>query len=263
MRTPADPSLERVHRHLRAWGGASFSLLKPAYFARRLRTRWRARGVADPARYADVLDQDPMECTRLAAALAIGVTGFFRNPEAWTRLRALLAVELIDRVPRVWSAGCATGEEAWSSALLLASLGEGAGRGRVDGTDLDPASLEVARRGSYPARVLGDIRAVLDPAPGEMTGAHYQVPAALRTQVVFSRADLTMPPVAAGYDLVLCRNVLIYFTVPAQEQILTNLLGALRDGGLLMLGKAELAGTGILPRLEVVDRRERIYRRVG
>ena len=263
MTAPTEPGLDRVHRHLEASGAGALSRFKAAYFERRLRSRWRAHRVADADAYADVLDRDPDERRRLVSALAIGVTSFFRDPPVWTRLGALVGAEATDRAFRAWSAGCASGEEAWSVAMLLDSLALAGGTWSVLGTDLDARSLTIAAAGEYQERSAAAVRVVLDPVPGEFAAGRYRVPTALRARVSFARADLVAPPSSSEFDLVLCRNVLMYFTPHTQEQILTGLLSATRIGGLLVLGKAELAALPLLPRLEIVDRRERIYRRVA
>ncbi|MHB1328264.1 MAG: CheR family methyltransferase [Gemmatimonadales bacterium] len=256
-----DAPVARIHAHLSAAGAAALTLCKPAYFERRLRSRWRACGVPDLESYADLLDRDPDERDRLVAALTINVTGFFRNPSAWTALASVLPWSP-GRPLRAWSAGCATGEEAWSLAALLWQA-SGSGAWQVDATDLDLPSLAVAARGHYPAAAEAAIRSVVSGAPLTVGADAVVMPAAWRDAIRFQHADLTRPAQQADYDVILCRNVLIYFTGPAQEQILNSLVDALRPGGLLMLGKAELAAWGVSPRLESVDRRERIYRRVG
>lgn len=257
--------LERVHRHLDDLGAGALAHFKAAYFERRLKSRLRIRGVDDAEAYADILDRDPDERGRLLSALAIGVTGFFRNPAAWQRLDQLIRKEAAGRPVRGWSAGCATGEEAWSLALLLDRC---AGDGvipdwSVEATDLDERSLVVARTGSYSDRAAADIALALVTVPGVRAGGHYQVPASLHDRVHFRRADLTGPPPGEGaFDVVLCRNVLIYFDTAAQTTVMGALLDAVRVGGLVMLGKAELAAFEFYPRLEIADRLERVYRRL-
>ena len=259
-----DQGIERIRRHLTAIGAQSLTLFKGPYFERRLKSRWRACSVADAAGYADVLDRDPDERRRLLSALALGVTGFFRNPSAWIRLR-----ELIKGVPgrpfRAWSAGCATGEETWSVAMLLADRAAAGGLGEwlVLGTDLDDRSLAIARRGEYSERAAAEIDAVLPDRRCSVADRRLVVDNALRPRVEFRRADLTGSPGPVEFDLVLCRNVLIYFTTEAQARVMKVLLDTLAVGGLLMLGKAELAAAEVAARLHLVDRRERIYRRAA
>ncbi len=264
--TGADPGLDRVRRHLAGAGAASLCRFKARYLERRLQSRCRHRGVADLSAYADLLDHDPEEISRLVSAVALGVTSFFRNPSAWRRLAVLLAgVVPPDQPCRAWSAACASGEEAWSLALLLDDQVR-AGRlsaWEVDATDLDPRSLAVARHGEYAGRSRADIEAVLAVAPVAGPPGRFIVPDALRPSVRFAVTDLTAPEARGPYDVVLCRNVLMYFETETQREVMELVASAVRPGGLLMLGKAELAGFDLLPRLESVDRPERIYRRAA
>ncbi len=264
--TATDPGLDRVRRHLAATGAASLCRFKARYLERRLQSRCRHRGVADLAAYADLLDHDPEEVGRLVSAVALGVTSFFRNPSAWRRLASLLPTAVSAGQPcHAWSAACATGEEAWSLALLLQDQVRAARLPgwEVDATDLDPRNLVVARHGEYPLRGRADIDAVLAFAPGIGPPGRFIVPEALRASVRFAVTDLTVPGPRGPYDVVLCRNVLMYFDAETQREVMDVVLSAVRPGGLVMLGKAELAGFDLFPRLESVDRPERIYRRAA
>jgi len=262
-----DGGLARIRQHLTRLDAAALALYKPTCFERRLAARLRARSVATVAEYVGLLDREPEEIERLVSALAIGVTGFFRNPPAWRRLAALLETRDFSAVPfRAWSAGCATGEEAFSIALLLDRL-ERAGVGAVAGwevhaTDLDERSLAVAREGVYPARAAAEIREAVD-LPLDVAGGQYLVDGAIRRRVRFRREDLLSGFGPDRYDLVVCRNVLISFGDEGQARIARALARALRPGGLLMLGKAEFAARDPVSELELLDGRERIYRRAS
>jgi two-component system CheB/CheR fusion protein len=197
----------------------------------------------------------------------VGVTSFFRNPQAWRRLAELLASRPRPAAPfRAWSAGCATGEEAYSLALLLASL-EARGVASIEGwavlgSDLDERSLAVAKNGAYSPRAASEIAAVLPGFSGDVSADRFQVDPRIAARVRFEREDLAYSGRVASADLVLCRNVLIYFGETGQTRVLESLVRAIRPGGWLMLGKAELAAhsvTAIAP----LDSRERIYRRVA
>lgn len=255
----------RVHAHLAARGVGALSLYKTACFTRRLASRLRACGDETIDAYADRLDRDPAERERLVAALSIGVTSFFRNPEAWRRLAG--AIDAMGRLPRfeAWSAGCSTGEEAYSAALLIARLAERGmvGEWRVVATDLDTRAIEVARRGRYPRRVAPSIEAVVGPVAVAVDDASIEFPPELTGRITFRSGDVSKPGQVGVFDLVICRNVLIYFGDAGQAQVVDNLVHALRIGGLLLLGKAELAAGAASAQLEIVDRNERLYRRVA
>ncbi len=259
-----DPGMELVARHLAARGGPPLADYKDRCLRRRLAVRMRACGAASLADYATLLADSTEETARLLEALTINVTQFFRNPEVWDRLASMLEPRISGdaNLFRAWSAGCASGEEAYSVALLVAAHARSplAGRLRVDATDIDVASLERARVARYPARaVLGS-----HPLAAGLV-AHRDVvelPAELRAPVHFAHGDLLRavapdPP----YDLILCRNVIIYFEREAQERLFDCFTQALHPGGLLVLGRVETVSGAARDRLELVHSRERIYRR--
>jgi chemotaxis methyl-accepting protein methylase len=262
----APSEFDRLSVFLTELGAPAVAWYKTPCFERRLATRLRSRGCS-VAEYLGILDREPAERGRLLSALVVGVTSFFRNPPAWLRLAELLE----DRPPaaapfRAWSAGCATGEEAYSLAMLLAALEARGVRSvhgwEVLGSDLDERSLAVAKNGAYSPRAAKEIEAVLSTPCGDVTADRFQVDPGIAARVRFEREDLAFSSRAASADLVLCRNVLIYFGEEGQARVLDSLVRAIRPGGWLMLGKAELAAhsvTAIVP----LDSRERIYRRIA
>lgn len=260
-----DPAFGRVTRHLEQLGAGAIALYRDPCLERRLASRLRASG-RSLADYAGLLDTDHEERRRLLSALAIGVTSFFRNPTVWRRLLELLRAAPARGPVAAWSAGCATGEEAYSVAMLLAWVagapGSLPGEWRIDATDLDERSLAVAREGRYPARVLPEIEAV-GPPLGARAADRFEVAPFLRARVQFLQDDVTAPGQRGPYDLVVCRNVLIYFGAEGQQRALASLTRSLAPGGLLLLGRTELAARDVGPLLELVDGRARIYRRVA
>lgn len=259
-----DPVLARIAEHLSVRGDGSFGMYREGCFRRRIEVRMRARGLPSLDDYAALLEREPAEVEELASVVPVGVTSFFRNPAAWRRLEALLANE--PEVRTGWSAGCSTGEEAYSLAFLLAR--RSAATWRVDGTDLDRDALLVARAGRYPARSADDIGGFFAGVPSTEWGRHqgnqFEVDDQVRRGIQWSAGNLTdewLGPVR--YDVVVCRNVLIYFGTEGQRRVLTTLTRALRRGGLLFLGKTELALGAEELGIEPVDLRERIYRRAA
>lgn len=264
-----DPGLALVARHLEAAGGPPLAQYKDRCLRRRLAVRMRACGAASLSDYAAHLAGSPAETQRLLDTLTINVTQFFRNPEVWDQLEGLLRPMVRRQQGRLhaWSAGCASGEEAYSLALLWdllvreAGLDASATRAQVEATDIDAASLARAADGRYPSRsVAGTHRACTGfPAgAGEVT-----MPEAIRAQVHPIRHDLLRePPPHPPYDLILCRNVIIYFEREAQERLLAGFADALPPGGLLVLGRVESILGPARPAFELLHPRERIYRRV-
>jgi chemotaxis methyl-accepting protein methylase len=248
--------------------GMDCGAYKESCLRRRLAVRMRARGVHTYADYARVLETDRAEYDRLVDALTINVTKFYRNRETWDALASRYLPELWearDGAVRCWSAGCATGEEPFTLAILLLEAARARGRrppdgARVDATDLDPGALARAEAGAYRAPAFDELPADL--------GERYFTPGAARTvlpevrgRVRFHRHDLLRePPPAPPYDLILCRNVVIYFDRPTQERLFQGFADALAPGGVLVLGKVETLFGPVRARFRLDDPRERIYR---
>ena len=265
---PPDAEFELLTAKITRERGFGCASYKEKCLRRRIAVRMRARGVHTYHDYARVLDTDAAEYERLLDALTINVTRFCRNPEAWAALDAQVLPALLTRARtplRVWSAGCASGEETYTLAMYLhrraAQLGRAARAVEVLGTDIDKASLEAAEAGRYPEPALAEMPADLRAAyfPG---AAPVEVPAAVRALVRFRRHDLLGEPAPGGpFDLIVCRNVTIYFDKASQEALLAKFHGALAPGGVLMLGKVETLSLAQRGLFETVDARERLFRR--
>ncbi|HET7040337.1 MAG TPA: protein-glutamate O-methyltransferase CheR [Gemmatimonadales bacterium] len=248
--------------------GMDCGAYKQSCLRRRLAVRMRARGVHTYGDYARVLATDRAEYDRLVDALTINVTKFYRNRETWDALAARYLPELWEArggAVRCWSAGCATGEEPFTLAILLLEAARGLRRSlpegaRVDATDLDPGALAQAQAGRYRAAAFDELPADLAHryfAPGEPRAVLDEV----RARVRFHRHDLLRePPPAAPYDLILCRNVVIYFDRSTQERLFTGFAEALAPGGVLVLGKVETLFGPARARFRLDDARERVYR---
>jgi chemotaxis methyl-accepting protein methylase len=256
-------------RALSARTGVALDAYKPKCLARRIAVRMRACAVHTYDAYLDVLDGEPAELERLHAALTINVTRCFRNPEVWAALtRALPSLFERPGEVRVWSAGCASGEEAHTLAILLAQAAESLGRPewlervRIEATDIDRDSLVRTRAGRYKAAALVETPAGVARRWFREEGDGMVADPALRARIDVRAHDLTRDPVPlARYDLIACRNVVIYFDRAMQERLFSSLHDALRPGGYLVLGKVETLIGPVRERLELIDIRERIYRR--
>jgi chemotaxis protein methyltransferase CheR len=236
---------------------------------RRIAVRMRARGVHTFTDYARLLDSDAGEYDLLLDALTINVTKFFRNAETWRALAPYLAELWVRRGGdvRVWSAGCASGEEPYTLAVALAETARRGGqdelltRARVDATDLDRVSLERTRAAAFPDTAFSE-------APPDLVRRYFSAEpprrpsAALQGIVRVLKHDLTREaPPAPPYDLIVCRNVVIYFDRPMQERLFLTFADALTPGGVLLLGKVETLFGPARERLVLEDPAERIYRR--
>jgi len=269
--TPADdPGFAALARKI---SGAGFAVeaYKDKCVRRRIAVRMRACGVHTYADYQALLDRTPTEYERLRDALTINVTRFYRNAETWNLLRRDLIPRLCAAGSgeiRVWSAGCSSGEEAYTIAILAAEHLERTGRSGeldrlvVDATDVDRLSLERAEAARYRPENLAEMPPELVGRYLEPAGPELQIVARVRARVFVRRVDLnSASPPRRDYHMVVCRNVLIYFDRPMQERLLKTFTDSLAPGGYLVLGKVETLFGAVRDRLLLVDPRERVYRR--
>ncbi|MGM0585105.1 MAG: chemotaxis protein CheB [Pseudomonadota bacterium] len=248
------------------------SLYKRGTLERRIARRMAFVGLEpdEPARYLDILKSDAEERAHLLSDLLIHVTSFFRDPAVFDHLSAKVVPDLLaalpaDRPLRVWVAGCSTGEEAYSLAITCLEAMEAAGssaRLQILASDIDPEAIATARTGFYPE----DIEACVSPERLARffvpEGGGWQVTSELRDVIVFTVADLLSDPPFSRIDLVSCRNVLIYLGPEAQKRVVARCCFALRPGGLLLLGAAEMPGQSD-GCFAVEDKDSRLWRRVG
>ncbi len=273
MKSLDEEGFRRLTRKLGERPGVAIDAYKDKCLRRRIAVRMRACGAHTYADYLGVLERVPEEYERLMDTLTINVTKFFRNPETWERLGGAPVLELLKRTQgelRLWSAGCASGEEAYTLAIVVAEAAAQMGRGQwlgrmtIDATDVDRACLERAKSASYPPSAFSEAPAALIEKYCEPVGAELRVVESLRSRVRVSRRDLNRAPAPLGfYDMIVCRNVVIYFDRATQEQLFSRFAEALRGDGLLVLGKVETLVGPARDLFGVVDARERIYRRRG
>ncbi|MFC4530682.1 CheR family methyltransferase [Sphaerisporangium dianthi] len=250
--------------------GFDFTGYKRTTLMRRISRRLETLQLNGYGEYRDHLELEPDEFARLFDSLLINVTAFFRDPAAWQVLRetaipALLSAKGAGDPIRVWSAGCATGEEAYSLAMLLAEeLGMEQFRNRVKiyATDLDDTALKAARTATYNDRQLKDLPAELLERYFEPAGAGFAFRRDLRRQLIFGRNDLTRDAPISRVDLLLARNTLMYFNAETQLSVVRRFHFALNHPGYLFLGKAEmLLNHG--ERFEPVDLRTRLFCKIA
>jgi two-component system CheB/CheR fusion protein len=226
-------------------------------------------GIARFDEYVVYLEMHPEEFTALFNTILINVTGFFRDADAWDHLRSEVVPGLLeqahDRPLRVWSAACASGEEAYSAAMLLGDvLGVDTLRDRVKiyATDIDEEALSAARNATYSERELRGVDEEHLATYFERTGTRYTFRKDLRRGVIFGRNDLVQDAPIGRIDLLLCRNSLMYFNSQAQTRILQRLHFALNPDGVLFLGRAEMLLThGDL--FTPIDLKRRVFRKVA
>jgi len=264
-----DEELEELLRFIRDERGFDFTGYKRASIGRRVRRRARELGFDSLTGYRDVLEADLDEFTALFNSVLINLTGFFRDPAAWRYLEAEIVPEILSRHPddqpiRLWSAGCATGEEPYTLAMVVANhlgIEETARRVKIYATDIDLEALARARTAVYSEKSLHDV-------PAELRATYFErdlhrrgwaVVPTLRRTVVFGRLDLTRDPPISRVDLVACRNTLMYLNAETQGFVIPRLQYALRHDGYLFLGRAEMVLRGGAGRFGPVSLRHRVF----
>jgi two-component system, chemotaxis family, CheB/CheR fusion protein len=247
-----DERLGEIFATLRQRTGHDFSSYKPATVLRRIERRMRVNDAATLTRYLALLRGDDAEARALLKDLLISVTNFFRDAEAFAVLErevipALLAGKGPEEQVRAWVAGCATGEEAYSIAMLLAEaigdLIEGPSV-QIFASDIDESALAQARAGIYSNSDAADVSAERLVRFFVKEGTGFRVRREIRDMVLFASHNLIKDPPFSHLDLVSCRNVLIYLSRPAQERVLQLLHFALNPGGYLFLGTSESVDDG-------------------
>lgn len=245
--------MSRILMLLRSGTGHDFSLYKKSTIGRRIERRMSQHNIDDTEVYARYLKEHPAELQILFKELLINVTSFFRDPEAFVALKQevlpkLLAGKPDDYVFRAWVAGCATGEEAYSIAILLRELMEESGREfrtQIYSTDLDEDAIAVARAASYPPNIAQDVtpdrlsRFFIK----EETG--YRVKKDIREMVVFATQSVIKDPPFTKLDLLSCRNLMIYLEPEMQNRIIPAFHYALKPGGVLFLSPSESIGNHV------------------
>jgi two-component system CheB/CheR fusion protein len=266
------PQLGNLLERVRAVNGIDFSHYKSATIKRRLARQMGLSGKKTVAEYLDLVDADPAEFGRLAGSFLIKVTEFFRDSDLFEELRTRIIPELVaeassrgSREIRIWSAGCATGEEVYSLAILVAEALRAHPETfsvRIFATDIDDAAISFGRRGIYPSASIASLDKELLARYFVALGDHWEISKSLRALTVFGQHDLAQRAPFPRIDLALCRNVLIYFSKELQQRTLQIFAFSLRNGGYLALGKSET--TNPLPNyFSVVNPTLRIFRRYG
>ena len=233
--------------YLKSTRGFDFSGYKLSSLIRRVRKRMQQIGIDSYLDYIDFLEVHPDEFDPLFNTVLINVTAFFRDPQPWQALSEQILPRILeakseDQPVRCWSAGCASGEEAYTLAILLAeAVGEQQFRQRVKiyATDVDEEALAQARQGSYTADAVAALPAEMLAKYFEPSGDRFVFRPDLRRSLIFGRHDLVQDAAISRLDLLVCRNTLMYFNSETQAKILARFHFALRPSGYLLLGKAE------------------------
>jgi two-component system CheB/CheR fusion protein len=243
-----DATLDVLLDFVKRTRGFDFTGYKRSTIERRVAKRMGELGLGGYEAYIDHLELHSDEFAALFNTILINVTGFFRDPQTWEHLAteivpALVASRPPDAPIRVWCAGVASGEEAYTTAMVFANaLGESAflERVKIYATDLDDEALDTARHGTYPARLVEDVPREALERFFERSDQRYTFRRDLRRAVIFGRNDLMQDAPISRIDLLVCRNTLMYFNAETQANIVRRFHFALDDDGVLLLGKSEM-----------------------
>ncbi|MDA8133429.1 MAG: PAS domain-containing protein [Desulfobacteraceae bacterium] len=264
-----DNALKKIFILLRAQTGHDFSGYKPSTIHRRILRRMAMHQIDTLAGYVTYAQKTPVELEHLFRDLLIGVTRFFRDPEAFNSLETkiipkLFADKPMDGLIRVWVAGCSTGEEAYSLAILLAEQQEALKCGvkvQIFATDIDSHAIATARNGRYPASIAEDI------SPSRLArffsiepGNVFRIHKTLRDLLIFSEQDVIKDPPFSRIDLISCRNLMIYMGGDLQKKLIALFHYALNPAGFLFLGTSETVGE-LGEQFSTKDRKQKIYQR--
>ncbi|NTU53678.1 MAG: PAS domain S-box protein [Chlorobiaceae bacterium] len=269
--TRATSSLDKVVILLRTQTGHDFSLYKKNTVYRRIERRMGIHQIEKITDYVRFLQQNPHELELLFKELLIGVTSFFRDPAAWEVLKgkaipSILAARPVGGMLRAWVAGCSTGEEAYSLAIVfrevIATLKpSGTFRLQIFATDLDKDAIDKARSGIYPLNISADVSPERLKRFFEKDDRGFRIGREIRESIVFAPHNVIMDPPFTKLDLLVCRNLLIYLEPELQKKLLPLFHYSLNPGGMLFLGSAETIGSnGHL--FEPLDGKNRIFRQI-
>lgn len=263
-------SLKKIFVLLRTQTGHDFSQYKPSTICRRIERRMAVHQIDKIEVYVKHLQQTPAEIEALFCDLLIGVTNFFRDPDAFAVLEQQIIPKLFEgkqpgSVIRTWSTGCSTGEEAYSIAILLQERLETLKQNfkvQVFATDIDSRAIATARAGVYPASIADDItpERLARFFTAEPDSSAYRIHKNIRDMLVFSEHNLIKDPPFSKLDFISCRNLLIYMSSELQKRVITLFHYALNPSGIMFLGTSETVGE--LANLFVaLDRKAKMYQR--
>jgi Methylase of chemotaxis methyl-accepting proteins len=264
-----DPSFDMLKRIITGNTGFNCEHYKEAHLRRRINVRVRATNSESYGAYLKFLKRDPQEYEFLVDTLTVNVSEFFRNPETFKIIENEIIPfivkyrsESLIRSIRIWSAGCAAGEETYSLAILLHKALKTSFdkyRIRIIGTDIDAQSLEKARKGIYSENSIKNLDLSTKKRYFLKQKDTYQVIDELKSITQFKRQDLISDSIIDHFDLIVCRNVMIYFKKDIQEQLQLNFYQALEKGGFFVIGKSETLLETASNLFKPYNTRERLY----
>ncbi len=245
--------------------GLDLNQYKENYLKRRLAVRMRSLQLVSYEEYLKYLLAREEEYNLLLDKLTINVTQFFRDMETFEEIEKNIIPEMIRNNSRIniWSAGCSTGEEAYSIAILLEEISESLGilnyKYNIIGTDIDEKALNRAKQGCYEGRTLDNLSVERKKKYFVFNGKNYIIKENIKKKVEFLRFNLMEPFKPNYFDMILCRNVIIYFTRDLQSKVIGFFYDSLKDNGIFVMGKTETMLISFRNKFECLNVRERIF----
>ncbi|MEW6604441.1 MAG: protein-glutamate O-methyltransferase CheR [Thermoproteota archaeon] len=256
-----DPDLELILRRIADGDGTQ--KYRTSFLVRRIEHRMRAKKIQSYREYDRLLSSDPKEYVELTSLFSVTVTEFFRDIELFELLKSNILPSLSNEI-KIWCAGCATGEEPYSVAIVASELQRISGqRISILATDINPDSIMVATAGIYEEKSLKNMPAELKAKYFRKVGENsWQVDSKIRDSVVYNVNDLdkSAPP-ASDLDVILCRNVMIYFDSGSRERLLQKFYDALKPKGYFVMGQSEIMMGRAFSLFKTVYPKERVYQR--
>ena len=264
-----EDGLTRIYYLIREKCKVDFTNYKNSTFIRRLERRMQVNQISELKDYVRLLEHYPTEINNLFRELLISVTQFFRDREVFNKLENKWLPKLFEQSRsdeiRIWVSGCATGEEAYSIAILCREISERTGINKdikIFATDVDQDALQKAGAGIYPESILADLPTNFAAKYFFLREERYQVARVIREMVVFAKHDLLKDPPFTNIDMVTCRNLLIYFQPVLQKRALEMFNFSLKADGILLLGSSETTGE-LTAYFETLETKEKIYQSKG
>ncbi len=266
-----ESGVDELIRLIHSKYGMDFMKYRPSCIGRRVSHRMAMLGYSDLDKYMTYLDSHPTEIEQLLDVVTIHTTGFFRDLDVFDTLLKTVFPGIIEKklssgrkAIRLWSAGCSTGEETYSVAIQLADLIRTEKldiKVEIFGTDISEESCKVARRGLYPENKLEDVPKRIKERYFVIEGQSCRVSTDIMKLVKFVVHDLFSKPPFSMLDIVVCRNVLIHFEYKVRNDVLSKFHSSLKDEGILILGKSEAMAGSALRLFELINPRNKIYRK--
>ncbi|MCW4035317.1 MAG: protein-glutamate O-methyltransferase CheR [Candidatus Bathyarchaeota archaeon] len=262
-----DVAFERLRKVMNEGTGINFQCYRESYLKRRLKVRMMVTKQQTYSEYTRYLLSTPEEFNLLVNDLTINFTKFFRDTDVYDYLKGTLLPELLSSQKswlRIWSAGCATGEEPYSLAMLMhevAKHGFGNCRITIFASDLDKNALAKAKAGEYSTRMVQGVDEGLLKKYFDFEDGVYKVKPFVKQLIQFEEADLMVTPKHENLDLILCRNVMIYFSKEIQNTIYAHFHDSLKSDGYLITGKTEFVGMGVNKKFVDINPKCRVYKK--